>query len=749
MANALLDFIRKFIVEYPTEKTKPFTGSEFGDSIRNTVPSNIVDAEIFDSNKYKIKASVGQSNWATIPWLAVFDKSIYNDKFKLSALRGVYIVYLRSADDQTLYLTFNQGCSDLRSEFGKKKAIEIMQERVQEAQQGIDARGFSTTQIDLHSTDSDAEMYEKGCFFSKVYDINNLPTEAELEDDLKNMIDIYSEYVSKGFWKPTNTSQKAGQSNNQGNNEEAPDMNDIKEFPLNMILYGPPGTGKTYNTATYAVAICDGMSISDVEAMGREAIKKRFEELKDPSVGRVAFTTFHQSYGYEEFIEGIKPDTNDQDESKLAYIKEDGVFKAFCKRASSAHVETDGSGTAIKDNPKIWGMLLGASRDKKTKAECFANEEIRLGWKEVKDEEIDSGEFDDDENTSWSAKHMVYDFKYSMEIGDLVVIEKSLTSICAIGIITGEYEVDEGRADFFRKRKVKWLVKDIDQSILEFLPGNRKQLARKSVFGFDWFGLKTINKILEIHGASMMSVHYESEPYVFIIDEINRGNISKIFGELITLIEESKREGAEDEESAILPYTNESFSVPNNVYILGTMNTADRSIALMDTALRRRFEFVEKMPKPELLDGVVISQNGISVKVDEMLRTINDRIEFLFDREHTIGHAFFMNLKDMINPSVSDLANIFKRKVVPLLQEYFYDDYEKIQLVLGDNGKDGDAYKFIKKDSFDPKKVFSGPTKLEKSSRYTINDEAFYHIESYVGIMKSTVKALDDDEEDE
>jgi 5-methylcytosine-specific restriction protein B len=229
------------------------------------------------------------------------------------------------------------------------------------------------------------------------------------------------------------------------------------------------------------------------------------------------------------------------------------------------------------------------------------------------------------------------------------------------------------------------------------------------------------------------------KPYVFIIDEINRGNISKIFGELITLIEDSKREGMLESASAILPYSGDKFSVPSNVYILGTMNTADRSIALMDTALRRRFDFIEMMPNSDILrekgaDKVVA--DGHELDVAAMLDIINERIAFLYDREHTIGHAFFMGLVD--EPSIEKLATIFRKSVVPLLQEYFYDDYQKIQLVLGDNGKTDETHKFIKDSKVVARTTFKGNVDdiidlPEK--KFEINEEAFDNILSYIEIM--------------
>jgi 5-methylcytosine-specific restriction endonuclease McrBC GTP-binding regulatory subunit McrB len=228
------------------------------------------------------------------------------------------------------------------------------------------------------------------------------------------------------------------------------------------------------------------------------------------------------------------------------------------------------------------------------------------------------------------------------------------------------------------------------------------------------------------------------KPFVFIIDEINRGNISKIFGELITLIENTKRKGMPEAAAATLPYSGEEFSVPQNVYILGTMNTADRSIALMDTALRRRFRFQEMMPEVDVLRKIgadKINQAGIELDVAAMLETINERIEYLFDREHTIGHAFFTGLKE--EPTVNKLASIFKKSVIPLLQEYFYEDYGKIMLVLGDNGKTRDEQKFIISKEIKPNLIFRGDTSDIDipDYAYEIQEEAFYNIMSYIEIM--------------
>ena len=203
------------------------------------------------------------------------------------------------------------------------------------------------------------------------------------------------------------------------------------------------------------------------------------------------------------------------------------------------------------------------------------------------------------------------------------------------------------------------------------------------------------------------------------------------------MIESKKRLGQDEEILAKLTYSREDFGVPTNVYILGTMNTADRSIALLDTALRRRFEFIEMMPDSNVLNKLN-NNNDLKVVVEDkeinickFLNTINKRIEVLYDREHTIGHAYFIEL--LKEPILSNLAKILKKKVIPLLQEYFYDDYEKIRFVLADNQVENTEYVFITENKID-QDLFGGDFDVDEKKTYTLNNNAFNEVNSYIKI---------------
>ena len=478
---------------------------------------------------------------------------------------------------------------------------------------------------------------------------------------------------------------------------------DLVNHNLNTILYGPPGTGKTYHTAIYAVAIIENKALEVVAQDNYDDVLKRYNKYKKD--GLIAFTTFHQSYGYEEFIEGIKPIVGGND--NVQYSVEDGTFKAFCKRATMPDDHK------VDHNAKVWKVVLKSGdlvQSNTLKFECFNEGKIMYDWNTQQD------------HVGSYAYSQIEHFRDRVNVGDIVLTYAGHgTDIDAVGIVTGDAEYDEKLSSYKWSRTVEWIQYNKVVNIRELNGG--KYLDNDVLQE-----LKRVNisELFNLIGYSTTTATKKN--FVFIIDEINRGNISKIFGELITLIEPSKRLGAEEELTAILPYSAKPFSVPNNVYIIGTMNTADRSIATIDTALRRRFYFKEMLPNSSILSGIEVED----IAIDKMLDLINKRIEVLYDREHTIGHAYFMPLK--ADPTLETLARIFENNIIPLLQEYFYEDYEKIRLVLGDNHKAEEA-QFIVAKANDYAALFGNvDIGLDDGYSYVINKQAFDNIEAYRSI---------------
>jgi len=528
----------------------------------------------------------------------------------------------------------------------------------------------------------------------------------------------------KEMWSKLINGEKNTETRDGGDEGE----NMKKEFDKNVIFYGPPGTGKTYTTAKRAVEICKNESEEDLTDYSE--IMKKYNELKENN--RIEFITFHQSYGYEEFIEGIKPVVSNEDyesedesenkqelktnikiENDIKYDVVDGIFKKFCDNARKAIIETHDNDD-VSPEAIVWKVTVRNNVIK----DCFENSRVRIDWN-----------FDDAGAVG---------FVEEVKKGDIIITtDGSRTRINGIAVVTDDkgYTLDKEKRDT-TTRNVKWLAKNIDENIKNI--NKEKMLHRRTVARVPNMKVEDIIKLAkekEPEELSKIVIKENKEPYVFIIDEINRGNISKIFGELITLIETTKRAGKEECISTKLPYSKEEFTVPDNVYIIGTMNTADRSIALMDTALRRRFKFEEMLPDYHLLEDIFVEDKGTKVNIGAMLKVINERIEYIYDREHTIGHAVFLELKE--NNNIDKLENIFKKSVIPLLQEYFYEDYEKIRLILGDNAKDEDE-QFIFAESIKPKDVFEGdigdidiPDK-----KYIIKHENFRNIMAYKNISK-------------
>ena len=491
------------------------------------------------------------------------------------------------------------------------------------------------------------------------------------------------------------------------------------DIAKNTILYGPPGTGKTYNTVMYAVAIIENKKLEEIKKENYTEVIDRYNKYKED--GLIEFTTFHQSYGYEEFIEGIKPviHSDEEDETDIQYEVVPGLFKKFCDIAGKPILRKEKCDIGINESPTIWKISLGGSGENSTRTECMKNEHIRIGYDEYGREITNLFK-------GAAGRHILNYFINDMSIGDIVMSCYDCNTVDAIGVVTGEYEWHDEYPEYKRLRKVNWIVKGIKENIIKINNGSR--LSNPTVYKLR-MDLSDVMEIIEKYSKNTIEVEEKKKNHVFIIDEINRGNISKIFGELITLIEPTKRIGQTEGQKVRLPYSQKLFGVPNNVYLIGTMNTADRSIATIDTALRRRFNFKEMLPDEEVLDGIYVED----VSIKDIFIKINKRITVLFDREHTLGHAYFLPLKGA--PTIETLADIFENSIIPLLQEYFYEDYEKIRMVLGDNQKDSEDKQFITIEENDYNDLF-GDTDydFDEMSTYKINSFALTNIEAYRSI---------------
>ena len=491
------------------------------------------------------------------------------------------------------------------------------------------------------------------------------------------------------------------------------------DIAKNTILYGPPGTGKTYNTVMYAVAIIENKKLEEIKKENYTEVIDRYNKYKED--GLIEFTTFHQSYGYEEFIEGIKPviHSDEEDETDIQYEVVPGLFKKFCDIAGKPILRKEKCDIGINESPTIWKISLEGSGENSTRTECMKNEHIRIGYDEYGREITNLFK-------GVAGRHILNYFINDMSIGDIVMSCYDCNTVDAIGVVTGEYEWHNEYPEYKRLRKVNWIVKGIKENIIKINNGSR--LSNPTVYKLR-MDLSDVMEIIEKYSKNTIEVEEKKKNHVFIIDEINRGNISKIFGELITLIEPTKRIGQTEGQKVRLPYSQKLFGVPNNVYLIGTMNTADRSIATIDTALRRRFNFKEMLPDEEVLDGIYVED----VSIKDIFIKINKRITVLFDREHTLGHAYFLPLKGA--PTIETLANIFENSIIPLLQEYFYEDYEKIRMVLGDNQKDSEDKQFITIEENDYNDLFGYiDYDFDEMSTYKINSFALTNIEAYRSI---------------
>lgn len=529
---------------------------------------------------------------------------------------------------------------------------------------------------------------------------------------------------ARSFWKKERSG--AGISNEKSEPLEYPSIQQtaiMTRQPLNQILYGPPGTGKTYRTIDKALEIIDPEFLR-ANAQDRKRLKARYDELA--AEHRIRFVTFHQSFSYEDFVEGLRADS---ETGTLQYRVEPGVFRSICEDArGSAQIA---STIGIREDARIWKISIdGTGEASTTRRYCFAHGEARIGWSQVGD--LNNEQLVDVPSylaLGTNDRSSLRLFSKEIEAGDVLLCIGSENEIQAIGVVQGEYEYQPQTpsgvtADYVNVLPVRWLSTGLALDIRPINAGRKFTL--KTVYEMTRFGWPELADYLEAAsiqlGGQGSAPALKTLPYVLIIDEISRGNISRIFGELITLVESSKRRGGEEALEVALPYSRKKFSVPSNVYLIGTMNTSDRSLAGMDVALRRRFVFEEMSPRPELLSTVA----GIDLR--KLLEAMNRRIEVLLGRDYLLGHAYFISVA-----SFDDLKQTFRRQIVPLLQEYFFEDWEKIAEVLNDPRK-ANEHRFLSFPEYDELVLFGKSGMGNGQLRWELNDPAFDKADSYRGV---------------
>ncbi len=598
---------------------------------------------------------------------------------------------------------------------------------------------------------------------------------VENEDDGKVLKVIWEEgfepfrvFFSGGYWQTVHEVTNPEHINDIFNNSITANLTTKKieenmtmsDAPLNQILFGPPGTGKTYHTMSKALQIV-GLNISELD---RKTIKTEYE--KRVADGQIVFTTFHQSMNYEDFIEGIKPNLDSDENENIRYRIEDGILKRMSRKAVAEYYQKDISSKEKNSIPidrlqlydEAWNYLTQAVQDSLDNGKLL---ELKSA----------SGKFLDVLKITGQGNLLV---KPKSENAEDYTVSYSRTQklfvafpdLSVVKNIDKEFRQVIGGAN----STTYWCVIDYLNDWIE--KKNKEKTGTVDAFHINEASIKFDNKIVKDNVNAIV------KPYVLIIDEINRGNVSKVFGELITLIEKDKRMGKDEALVVTLPYSKEKFGVPPNLYIIGTMNTADRSVEALDTALRRRFSFEEILPDPSLLSPVYLywklfwaykadSRNDeefiakeksllsflgandeflkarkeiwirmekegknknqmsyfdsnafSSYNLQQILKTLNKRIEVLKDRDHQIGHAYFMHIFN-----VADLMAVFKDNIIPLLQEYFFGDYYKIQLVLGQG--------FITTSSSEIKFAIEEEDGYEDKSLYAVADDVFASEETF------------------
>ena len=488
------------------------------------------------------------------------------------------------------------------------------------------------------------ENFQDGQTLKVDWEDDFVPFEVNFGGYMRTIKEVIKSEHIKSIWSPEDTDEEITTTDKNSKETE----NDMRNFPLNQILYGPPGTGKTFNSINRAIEIINPNFDLTQE---RSLIKMEFDRLVTEN--QIAFTTFHQSMSYEDFIEGIKPEEPEKEGDPVIYRVKYGILRNHCIEASFeiAQLREDDITEEVLDFSILYDKFVEGIEEKLIEGK-IVELEIKTGGKVLVESISQQGNV--------IIKHHDGNRTYTVSKARLTKLQSAIKDLDDVSNINDEFRSIIGGSN----SSAYWSVLNAIRKEKVSVPKNKEK--RKYTFE------EKKEVVLSLSKSDFKNKN--GKPFVLIIDEINRGNVSAIFGELITLIEDDKRLGKDEALEVMLPYSKEKFGVPPNLYIIGTMNTADRSVEALDTALRRRFSFEEMPPNYELkeLKYKIFGHNAYDV-----LQTINKRIEKLLDNDHAIGHSYFLS-KDEDKIMVS-----FYKNIIPLLQEYFFGDYGKIGLVLG------------------------------------------------------------------
>ena len=418
--------------------------------------------------------------------------------------------------------------------------------------------------------------------------------------------------------------------------------------PLNLLFYGPPGTGKTYQTVNQAIAILEDRSLEEVSVEDRTELRRRFQEYVN--MGRISFVTFHPSFAYEDFVEGIKPMIH---EKKLVYGVQDGIFKQMCLEGRRLMYQTIAEKMPTAEEQVEFSQLYSAFLEF-VKGDKFDHFLSPTGRPLLLHRVLPFGNLALRPTRSFQVetvlrKKMEKLFGTFSELSAIKNPDKDIRD--TLGAVNP-------RAYFAVFRALKMFEAQLSQTVLP------EQIMAAQL-------ALPLSELPE-------ELLRDAPKVVLIIDEINRGNISAVLGDLISLLEPNKREGQSEALSVVLPYSRQYLTVPPNLHLIATMNTGDQGTVPLDFALRRRFTFIELDPLPGLLKSDAAAEQSLRVDLSALLRIINQRLERLLDREHRLGHSYFMNIR-----TLDDLCDLFERVIIPLLEAYFYNDLRKIGLTLG------------------------------------------------------------------